>query len=269
MAISFSNVSFSYDENKIFDKFSCSLNDGIISAIVGPNGSGKSTFLDLLDGLLTPVSGSIKIGSILVSHKVRKKIGYLFQFPEDQFFNSTVYKEIEFGLKSFGIGDIDKKIRDSINLVGLDESFLNRNPYKISNGERRKVCFASILCYDPDIIVLDEPTVGLDNVSKDNLIKFLKKLKNEYGKTIIIVSHDISFLHKFVDYVYLLKDGSIVCEGNKYEVFSNEEVMNECGLDVPFILHFSNVVMKKKGIKIGYRDHINDLIKDVYRYAKW
>ena len=268
MEVNLSNVSFSYDDNKLFSDFSCCFKDNFISSIVGSNGSGKSTLLDLIDGLLTPISGSVKIGDVSID-SCRKRVGYLFQFPEEQIFNSTVYKEIEFGLKCFKCDDIDKSIHESLELVGLDDSFLNRNPYKISNGERRKIALASILCYKPDIIILDEPTVGLDNKSKIELMKLLKRLKNEFGKTIIIVSHDINFLHKFVDYVYLLKDGKIVLEGDKYSVFSNEEVMEECGLIVPDVLHFSNLVFEKKGIKIGYRDEINDLIKDVYRYAKW
>lgn len=268
MEVKLYNVSFSYDDNKIFSDFSCCFNDNFISAIVGSNGSGKSTLLDLIDGLLTPISGSVKIGDVSID-SCRRRVGYLFQFPEEQIFNSTVYKEIEFGLKCFKCDDIDKSIHESLDLVGLDDSFFNRNPYKLSNGERRKVALASILCYKPDVIILDEPTVGLDNKSKIELMKLLKRLKNEFGKTIIIVSHDINFLHKFVDYVYLLNDGKIVLEGDKYFVFSNEEVMEECGLIVPDVLHFSNLVYEKKGIKIGYRDEINDLIKDVYRYAKW
>lgn len=268
MEVNLSNVSFSYDDNKLFSDFSCCFKDNFISSIVGSNGSGKSTLLDLIDGLLTPISGSVKVGDIDID-SCRRRVGYLFQFPEEQIFNSTVYKEIEFGLKCFKCDDIDKSIRESLELVGLDDSFFDRNPYKISNGERRKIALASILCYKPDVIILDEPTVGLDNKSKIELMKLLKRLKNEFGKTIIIVSHDINFLHKFVDYVYLLKDGKIMLEGDKYSVFSNEEVMEECGLIVPDVLHFSNLVFEKKGIKIGYRDEINDLIKDVYRYAKW
>ena len=267
MEVNVSNVSFSYEDNKIFSDFSCCFSSGI-SAIVGSNGSGKSTLLDLIDGLLVPISGSVKIGDLLID-SCRKRVGYLFQFPEEQIFNSTVYKEIEFGLKCFKCDDIDKSIRESLELVGLDDSFLDRNPYKLSNGERRRIALASILCYKPDVIILDEPTVGLDNKSKVELMKLLRRLKNEFGKTIIIVSHDINFLHKFVDYVYLLKNGKIVLEGDKYSVFSNEEIMEDCGLIVPDVLHFSNLVYLKKGIKIGYRDEINDLIKDVYRYAKW
>ena len=268
MEVSLSSVSFSYDDCKVFSDFSCCFASGVISAIVGCNGSGKSTLLDLIDGLLKPISGSVKIGDVSIS-SCRSKVGYLFQFTSDQVFSSNVYDEIGLGLKNFGFLDIDERINNAICLVGLDESFLYRDPYNLINGEKRLVALASVLSFDPDIIILDEPTVGLDNRSKSEFIKLLKRLRNEFGKTIIIVSHDINFLHRFVDYVYLINNGSIVLEGNKYDVFSNEEVMSLCGLVVPDVLHFSNLVFRKKGIKIGYRDDINDLIKDVYRYAKW
>ena len=268
MEVKFNDVSFSYGDNVIFDKFSCFINSSLISCIIGASGSGKSTLLDLIDGLLTCSNGYVTIGSYKVNDNLRKSIGYLFQFSEDQIFNSSVYKEIEFGLKCFKCDNIDSRIRNSVRLVGFDESILALNPHKLSNGEKRKVAMASVLAYDPDILILDEPTVGLDNVSKNNLMRLLKDLKKD-GKTIIIVSHDINFIHKFVDYVYLLRDGKIYLEGNKYDVLSNEEAMSECGLVVPSILHFSNLVYSKKGVKIGYRDEINDLIKDVYRYAKW
>lgn len=258
MEIKFNNVSY----NNVFDNFSCLIRDGI-SAIVGKSGSGKSTLLNLVDGL-SCYNGSISIGSLN-----NYKIGYLFQDSYDQVFNSSVYMEISFGLKIHGFSDIDSRVRDSIKLVGLDESYLSRSPYDLSYGECRKVMLASVLAYDPDIVILDSPSVGLDNRGKKELIRLLKSLKKEYNKTIIVVSNDINFLHKFVDYVYLLKDGSIYFEGNKYDVFSNEKIMNECGLFVPDVLHFSNVVKSKKNVNIGYRDDINDLIKDVYRYAKW
>lgn len=268
MEVKFNDVSFSYGDNKIFSNFSCSIKSGLISGIIGASGSGKSTMLDLIDGLVDCSNGYVSVGSYKVNDSIRKSIGYLFQFSEDQIFNSSVYKEIEFGLKCFKCDNIDSRIRDSIKLVGFDESVLAMNPYKLSNGEKRKVAIASVLAYDPDILILDEPTVGLDNISKNSLMKLLKDLKKS-GKTIIIVSHDINFIHKFVDYIYLIKNGKIFLEGNKYDVLSNEEAMTECGLVVPSLLHFSNLVYDKKGVKIGYRDEINDLIKDVYRYAKW
>ena len=268
MEVKFNGVSFSYGKNVIFDKLTCSISSGLISAIIGSSGSGKSTMLDLIDGLIPCSNGYVSVGNYKVNDSIRKSIGYLFQFSDDQIFNSSVYKEIEFGLKCFKCDNIDSRIRDSVKLVGFEESILAMNPYKLSNGEKRKVAIASILAYDPDILILDEPTVGLDNISKNCLIKLFKDLKKA-GKTIILVSHDIIFIHKFVDYIYLIKDGKVYLEGKKYDVLSNEEAMSECGLVVPSILHFSNLVYDKKGVKIGYRDEINDLIKDVYRYAKW
>lgn len=268
MEIRFNDVSFSYGNNVVFDKFSCCINSGLISGVIGASGSGKSTMLDLIDGLVTCSNGYVSVGNYKVDSSVRKSIGYLFQFSEDQIFNSSVYKEIEFGLKCFKCSNIDSRIRESIKLVGFDESILSLNPHKLSNGEKRKVAIASVLAYDPDILILDEPTVGLDNISKNGLMKLLKELKSR-GKTILIVSHDIDFIHKFVDYIYLIKNGDVFLEGNKYDVLSNEDAMTECGLVVPSILRFSNLVYNKKGVKIGYRDNINDLIKDVYRYAKW
>lgn len=277
MEIKFKNVSFSYQgSNKlILNNFSCNIKSNMINAIIGKNGCGKTTVLELLDGLLVPVNGYVKVGKNKLDSngicEYRSDIGFLFQMPEEQIFNSTVYKEIEFTLKCFNFckDKISDKIVDSINLVGLDESYLNRNPYKLSNGERRKVALASVLAFDPEVIILDEPTVGLDNISKENFMKLIKSLKKDYGKTIVIVSHDINFLHKFVDYVFLIKDGKVYLEGDKYDVLSNEDVMNECGLMVPSVLHFSNLVLSKKNVKIGYRDEVNDLIKDVYRYVKW
>lgn len=260
MEIVLDNVSFSYNDKVVLRNFSCKFRDGRISAIVGKCGSGKSTLLEIIDGLLVP-SGSI-------SNIDRSKIGFLFQNAYEQVFNSTVYKEIEFSLNCFMIGDKDKRIREAIKLVGLDDSYLGRNPFKLSNGELQRVALASILVHDPDVVLLDEPTVGLDNNSKHDLLRLIRSLKNDYKKTVIIVDHDISFLHSFVDDVFLIKDGGLFLEGDKYDVFSNEEAMNECGLKVPDVLHFSNLVLKKKNIKIGYRDHVNDLLKDVYRFVK-
>ena len=275
MEINFNNITFSYSDKLILNNFNCNIKCNMVNAIIGKNGCGKSTILEILDGLLIPINGYIKIGNCIINDEFfnnkRYKIGYLFQNAEEQIFNSSVYKEIEFGLNCFNVDSnlIKEKIIYSLKLVDMDETYLYKSPYKLSNGEKRRVAIASVLAFDPDIIIMDEPTIGLDNIGKNNLIKLIKNLKNELKKTIILVSHDMEFLLKVTDYVYLIKNGSVYLEGDKYDVLSNEEAMNSCGLIVPNILHFSNRVLNKKNIKIGYRNEINDLIKDVYRYAKW
>jgi energy-coupling factor transporter ATP-binding protein EcfA2 len=270
MEVKLNNISFSYDSCKVIDNVSCLIKDNMISAIVGINGSGKSTLLRLIDGLLKPSNGYIKVGTIVCNNNMsyKKKIGYLFQSSLSQVFYSSVYIELQKVLECYGLNDIDKRIRDSIKLVGLDDSILYRSFEKISSSELKKVCLAGILACDCEVLFLDDPFSCLDFSAKNDLLRLIKDLKKKYGKTIIIVSSDVDFIHRFVDYVYLIKDGSIYLEGNKYDVLSNEVAMNYCGLKVPDILHFSNLVLQKKSIKIGYRDEINDLIKDVYRYVK-
>ena len=153
-------------------------------------------------------------------------------------------------------------------MVGLNDSYLKRDPLTLSNVEMRKVALASILIYNPKVLFLDEPTVGFDEENKKSFLKLIKRLKKRYHKTIIMVSHDIEFIHKFADEILVLDNGKLITQGDKYEVFKQEKRMKEIGLTVPKMIQFSNLVYEKKGKKIGYRDEINDLIKDIYRYVK-
>ena len=280
MEIKFEEVKYEYDENQktSLENINIQIPKGKISAIIGPNGSGKTTISQLINASTLPTNGQIKIGrcTLLKNKKIktinnlRKNIGLVFQFPEEQFFHNTVKEEISFGMKryEYKLDNLEKRVKDSLIMVGLNETYLDRNPLTLSNSEKRKVAIASVLTLNPKVLVLDEPTIGLDSKSQKNLIKLLRMLKNRYKKTIIIISQDLDMLLKIVDYVYVLKDGKLILEGEKFEVFSNEEALNECGLETPKIITFENLVKKKKGIKIGYRDEINDLIKDIYRNAK-
>ena len=164
------------------------------------------------------------------------------------------------------VKNIEKHISDALLMVELNDSYLNRNPFTLSSGEMRKVAIASVLAFNPKIIILDEPTIGLDNKSKNNLIKIIKLLKNRYKKTVIIVSNDTDFLLQVVDHVILLDKGRIIYEGNKYDVFKQD--LEKYKIKRPKIIEFEQLVLQKKNIKIGYRDDINDLMKDVYRYVK-
>lgn len=283
MEIKFCNVGYIYNKNTDFSNgvlngINFNFKKGKVYSIVGKSGSGKTTILELINGLIKPTSGYIDIGNFKLEENkrirnindLRVKVGLVFQFPEEQFFCNTVKKEIEFGMSCFKYKtrSIEKRIVDALIMVGLDESYLTRDPLTLSHGEKRLVAIASVFAFNPSIIVLDEPTIGLDAPSKKNLIRLIKMLKTRYNKTIIVVSHDTDLLLKISDEVSVLEDGKIVLTGDKYEVFSNEKILKRNNIRVPDLIKFSNLVKKKRNIKIGYRDEINDLIKDIYRYVK-
>lgn len=283
MEVKFNNVGYIYNkgtdfENVILKDINLDLKKGKVHTIVGKSGSGKTTILELIDGLITPTMGSINVGSYCLENSkipkeinnMRVKVGLVFQFPEEQFFCKTVKQEIEFGMNCFHYktSSIEKRVIDSLKMVGLNEAYLDRDPFSLSHGEMRSVAIASVLAFNPKIIIFDEPTVGLDCVSKKNLIRLIKLLKTRYSKNIIVVSHDTDFLLKIADTVNVLEDGKIVLSGDKYSVLSNESLMKRNHIAVPKLIEFSNLVKRKKKIRIGYRDEINDLIKDIYRYVK-
>lgn len=268
MEIGFKNVDFSYkkinyETKEVLKNINIEFEKGKITSIIGKSGSGKTTMLELISSIISPTKGEIILEN-------KNKIGFLFQFPEEQFFNQTVSKELEVVLKlnEYKTKDKYKRISDALKMVGLDDSYLNVNPFELSNGEKRKVALASILILNPDILLLDEPTNGLDIKSKNELIRLIRLLKKRYNKTIIIASHDMDFIHSITDYIFVLDNKQIIMEGDKYSIFKKESELNKINIKVPKIIEFSNRVLKNKKIKIGYRDDINDLIKDIYRYVK-
>ncbi len=282
MEIKLENVGYIYNDKTPLKKVALKdidieIKEGMINGIVGPSGSGKTTIAEIMNALILPTSGKAKVGEFLLERKVKIKnindlrfnVGLVFQFPEEQFFNTSVRKELSFALKRFKYktNNIEKHISDALKMVGLDDSYLDRDPFLLSNGEKRKIAIASILSFNPNVLILDEPTIGLDNKSKQDLIRLFKLLKKRYNKTIIVISHDVEFLHLMVDYVFVINDGKVVLEGNKYEVFTNPNLASY-KVKPPKIIEFSMKVLEKKNIRMGYRDDINDLMKDVYRNVK-
>lgn len=272
MEIKIDNVNYG---NLILKNINLSFKSDKIYGIFGLSGSGKTTLLELINGLILPTEGIITIGDYKLEkgkknediNKLRFNVGLVFQFPEEQFFNTTVKDEIAFAMKCFNYkkDKIDERILEVLKLVGLNETYLNRNPFKLSDGEKRKVAIASILVFNPKIILLDEPTIGLDDNGKEKLINIIKKLKNKYNKMIIICSKDIDILYKIVDDLVILDKGEVILNGTKDEVLDNTEILEKYKIGLPMILEFREKVMKEKNIKLDKHLDIRDLIKDIYR----
>jgi len=270
MGISLEHVDFSYKKvnykkRKILNNIDLKIQDACITGIIGSTGSGKSTLLELCTHLLSPEEGKV-----IVTEDTKAQLGFVFQNPDEQFVCETVREELESQLMYFQykVDQKEKRVLDALKMVELDVCFLNRKIKDLSYGEKKKLSLASILMINPKILVLDEPTKGLDDLGEKNFIKLLRLLKNRYHKTIIIVSHDTDFLHKIVDYVYVIYDHKIVLEGMKYDVFKQVKLLRKYGVEPPKVIVFSDLVYQKKKVRIGYRDEINDLIKDIYRYVK-
>ena len=275
MEIKFNNVEYNPSKTSILLDINTEFKDKTINGIAGKSGSGKTTLIELIDALIIPTKGYIKVGRRIISsdgvknvNNYRSQIGLVLKKAEEQFICDTVKEEIQVGMKAFKKThkDIDKHTKDALLMVGLDETYLDRNPNTLSSGEKKKVAIASVLAFNPKVLILDEPTIGLDNQSKENLIKIIKMLKNRYEKTIIIVSNDTDLLLKICDQVTILDKGKVVLEGKKYDVFTKD--IEQYGLKKPKIIEFEQLVLKEKKIKMLYRDEINDLMKDVYRYVK-
>lgn len=280
MAIIINDVSYIYNESTPFEHtalkdINLTIEEEKVTGIIGRVGSGKSTFIELLNGLLIPSTGSIKIAGFDITkgmkssdlQKLRRKVGLVFQSPEDQFFNPTVRQEVAFALKHYKYKNekIYKQVLDALIMVGLDETYLEKNIFDLSAGEKRKVAIASVLVFNPKIIILDEPTVGLDYDNKRKLMLLIKKMKERYNKTIIIVSHDIDMLNVIADDIIVMDEAEVLINAPKKEVFKNKEIFEKCGISLPKIVQFKDLVATKKGIKLGEYTDIKDLIKDVYR----
>ena len=251
--------------------------EGEAIGILGHTGSGKSTLIQHLNGILFPEQGEIKIfGEKIINDKkflknLRKLVGVVFQFPEDELFAETVYEDIAFGPKNLGLTkeEIDERVLTSLIEVGLNESYLNRSPFSLSGGEKRRVAIASILSMRPKILVLDEPTSGLDPLGREEIIKLIKRLKNDKNVTIVLVSHSMEDVLSLVDRVYILNNGKVVFEGDTISVFKDKEKVEKLDLSIPEIFILGEE-LKKEGfvIKEPFRD-IEIAKNEIIRNLKW
>ena len=281
MEIKMKNVDYvykkiNYQEKLVLKNINIKFDCGKINAIIGAPGSGKSTLLNLLNQELIPTKGKIIVDQYTITNNNDLKnidhsiIGFVLQNPSDQFFNSTVREEliVTMQMNNYIPNQMNKRILDVLKMVHLEEDTLIRNPNSLSESEKRKLAIAQALICNPKILVLDEPVNSFDEKTKEEYLKLFRLLTKRYNKTIIIASNDLNFVHKIADKVFVLNQNEIVLQGDKYEVFKDTRLLKKYGLIPPYTMLFSNLVKEKKNIKIGYRDEINDLIKDIYRYVK-
>ncbi|WP_138420150.1 energy-coupling factor ABC transporter ATP-binding protein [Aquibacillus sediminis] len=268
MDISFKNVSYIYQPNTPFEhralqNLSFDIKSGSYVAIVGHTGSGKSTLLQHLNGLLRPTDGQVQIGNFTLSPDeklknvmdLRKKVGVVFQYPEHQLFEETVAKDIGFGPKNFGEAEqeINKRLYEVIEAVQLPESLLERSPFDLSGGQMRRVAIAGVLAMAPEVLVLDEPTAGLDPRGQKDMMDMFYQLHKQKGLTTILVTHSMEDALRYADHVIILNKGTKYMEGTPLDVFTRKQELNEVQLDIPEIIEFLNKVEKRFAINLSYQ----------------
>lgn len=281
MNITLSQVSYTYQQHTPYEyqalkDVSGTFESGKFYAIVGKTGSGKSTLIQQLNGLLKPTSGYIMLGDLKVTAKTkdkyikpyRKHIGMVFQFPESQLFEDTVEHEVLFGPKNFGMNleNARKKSKHLLRTLGFSTDVMEKSPFQLSGGQMRKVAIASVLSSDPDVIILDEPTAGLDPKSQYQLMTFFKQLQLEQQKTIIFVSHEMNLVSQYADEIKVMQGGTLVKSCTPRELFKHPEEVQKLHLDLPDVvklqydieakyhMNFPDIALTEKAFVDMYND---------------
>ena len=261
--LSVDNLIYGYSKGTPFETgalrgVSLDFEQGEIVALIGHTGSGKSTLLQHLNGLLKADSGKVLFeGEDIHSSKetlrnCRFNVGLCFQYPEQQLFESTVYKDIAFGPKNMGLSDeeINKRVLSAISYLGLSESYLEKSPFDLSGGEKRRVAIAGVIAMEPKVLILDEPTAGLDPMGKNALLKLIKDYNHSTGNSVIFVSHSMDDVASVADRVVVMNKGQVAISGTVEQVYSKGELLAGLGLDVPEITNIF-LELKKNGFDLG------------------
>lgn len=266
MEINFRNVNFTYDSRSKLETLK-NINltiskSGEFISILGHTGSGKSTLVQLMNALIIPTSGNLTILNQEIKTKkqknknlknIRKQIGLVFQFPEYQLFEDSVLKDVMFGPMNFGKTKEEAKeiAIKTLKELKVDESLYEKSPFNLSGGQKRKVAIAGILASNPDVLILDEPTVGLDPVGKHELLELLKHIHETTNKTIIIITHDMNVVTKYTKRTLVLSNGEIVYDGNTKELFQNYKKLEQYNLDLPYISKIALKLQEKQLINFN------------------
>lgn len=279
MSIKIENLTHIYAPNTPFEttalnNINLEIKKGEFIGLIGHTGSGKSTLIQHLNGLLKANSGKIYINDIDITDEkisltqIRKKVGLVFQYPEYQLFEETIEKDIGFGPKNLGLNDDEIKLRvqNAMQLTGLDyERSKDKSPFELSGGQKRRVAIAGVIAMKPEILILDEPTAGLDPKGRDDILSNIKEIHKKEQNTIILVSHSMEDVAKLADRLIVMKDGMVEFFDTPYEVFKNEERLKEIGLDIPQVLELAKC-LRERGFEISDKIlTIDDIEKEILK----
>lgn len=279
MDITFEKVGYTYQkgtpfQNRALFDIDLHIKEGSFTALVGHTGSGKSTVLQHLNALMKPSEGTVTIGDRVITSQsnnknlkgIRKKVGIVFQFPESQLFEETVAKDIAFGPKNFGATEEEglELAKRMLPIVGLDESYLERSPFDLSGGQMRRVAIAGVLAMEPEVLVLDEPTAGLDPQGRKEMMEMFYQLYRTQGLTIILVTHQMDDVANYADHMVVLEKGTVIKEGAPQDVFKDAEWLESKQLGVPAAVSFGSLLSEKTGLIFNVlpltTNHLADVI---------
>lgn len=282
MSITVENLTYTYskglpNETRALEDVSFQLKTGEFAAVIGHTGSGKSTLMQQLNGLLRPDSGKITVGEVCITDpstkmtEVRRKVGLVFQYPEYQLFEETVAKDVAFGPKQVGMTgeELDRVVEESIRLTGLDyEEVKERSPFELSGGQKRRVAIAGVLAMKPEILILDEPTAGLDPSAHRDVLELIRRIHRQERMTILLVSHNMGDIAELADRVLVMNRGKLVMNGTPAEVFSRGEPLWEMGLGQPPATEFMERLKDRMPGIDAAQLSIEDAAKEICRYLK-
>lgn len=274
-------LTYIYSEGSPFEKtavdhVSIEIDEGEMVGIIGHTGSGKSTLIQHFNGLLKATSGKVLLDGVDIwadktkIRDVRFKVGLVFQYPEYQIFEETVYKDIAFGCKNMGLDDteIKRRVLETASDIGLPEELLKRSPFELSGGQKRRVAIAGVMAMKPEVLILDEPSAGLDPAGRDKIFECIKNYHEKYKNTVLIVSHSMEDTASFADKILVMNKAKVFCYDDTVNVFERAEEITQIGLDVPQITKVF-IELKKRGLDFGKEVYTVDYAKELLlKYLK-
>lgn len=282
MSIKIENLTHIYSPNgpfekKALDNVSLEINDGDFVAIIGHTGSGKSTLIQHINGLEKATSGKIFIDDVDITAKdikltdIRKKVGLVFQYSEYQLFEETIEKDIAFGPTNLKLSqdEINNRVKKAMNMVGLDyEIYKDKSPFDLSGGQKRRVAIAGVIAMEPKVLILDEPTAGLDPKGRDDILAQIRQLHDKYGMTIVLVSHSMEDVAKLAEKIIVMNKGKVVLTGTPKEVFKKVGILEEIGLGVPQVTYLMKALIAK-GFNVSDEAYtIEQAKEEILKYFK-